>query len=133
MKTNIDPIENPHGLSVFDTKPKEAFEKQRARLAKEQEEASLADKKQWVRSHALPMTHVPISQGLKDKYSKAKHEETQFLEKEKWESAYLLLARTIEDNLVVGKPNFNPYVKPIKVEDKNRTFDGTHQPHKVLS
>ena len=29
-----------------------------------------------------------------------------FLEKENWEPVYLILARTIEDNLVVGKPDF---------------------------
>jgi len=126
-------MENPHGLSAFDTRPKFIALKERERLAKEMEEAGLVDKAHWIRSHALPMKHVPITRSLRDKYTKAKEEDTQFLDKEKWESAYLLLARTIEDNLVVGKPNFNPYVKPIKVEDKNKTFNGMHQPHKVLS
>lgn len=46
---------------------------------------------------------------------------------------YLLLARTIEDTLVVGKPEFSSYVKPVKVEDKNKAFDGTHAPLKVLN
>ena len=40
------------------------------------------------------------------------------LEKEKWESAYTLLARTVKDDLVVGKPKFNAMIKPIKAEDK---------------
>jgi hypothetical protein len=46
---------------------------------------------------------------------------------------YLLLARTIEDSLVVGKPEFNSYVKRIKVEDKNKAFDGTFAPLKVIN
>ena len=55
------------------------------------------------------------------------------LEKEKWEPAYLLLARTIEDNLVVGKPSFNTFVKAIKPEDKNKGFGGTEAPLKVIN
>lgn len=59
--------------------------------------------------------------------------ETEFLEKEKWEPCYLLLARSMEDNLVVGKQDFNSRVKAVKVEEKDRAFDGSFAPFKVLS
>jgi len=52
---------------------------------------------------------VPISQPLKDEHAtkkQGKKEATQTLEKEQWESAYILLARTIKDDLVVGKEPF---------------------------
>jgi hypothetical protein len=45
----------------------------------------------------------------------------------------LLLARTIEDNVVVGKPQFNPYSKTVRVEDKNKAFDGSHNPIKQIT
>ena len=86
-------------------------------------------KEKWVRNFPLPESYQPIA---KDVPAKGK-ETTQFLEKEKWEPVYLLLARTIEDTLVVGKPEFNSYVKPVKVEDKNKTFDGSYAPLKVLN
>jgi len=53
-----------------------------------------------------------------------KREQTQWLEPEQWESAYTLLARTIQDDLVVGKPKFNSFSKPVKPEHKNKGFGG---------
>lgn len=123
------PIENPNNISVFDKKLKSVFEREQAKLRKETEAKMMEGKEKWVRSFLLPESYQPIA---KDVPTKGK-ETTHFLEKEKWEPAYLLLARTIEDNLVVGKPEFNSYVKPVKVEDKNKTFDGSYAPLKVIN
>ena len=41
------------------------------------------------------MKHVPLAQTLTDKL--VRKEPTQFLDQDKWESAYILLARTIND------------------------------------
>lgn len=51
------------------------------------------------------------------------------LEKEQWESAYTLLARTIQDDLVVGKPKFNAMIKAVKAEDKQKGFGGDYEPY----
>lgn len=48
------------------------------------------------------------------------------LAKDEWVSAYLELARTVKDDLVVGKPPLVTYFKTIKAEDKNKEFVGTH-------
>jgi len=48
------------------------------------------------------------------------------LEKDEWISAYLELARTVKDDLVVGKAPMQRFFNPIKTEDKNKDFTGTH-------
>ena len=56
----------------------------------------MKDKETWHAYHKiLPMKHVPLAQTLTDKL--VKKELTQFLDQDKWESAYILLARTIND------------------------------------
>jgi hypothetical protein len=54
-----------------------------------------------------------------------KKEKDAFLEKEKWESAYILLSRTINDNQIVGKAPVQKYFQTMKPEHKNKAFDGT--------
>ena len=54
------------------------------------------------------------------------------LDEDQWESAYTQLARTVKDDLVVGKEPFNAYVKTIKAEDKNKDFSGTVQDFKIV-
>jgi hypothetical protein len=54
----------------------------------------------------------------------------QNLDKDEWVSAYLELARTVKDDLVVGKPSLVTYFKTVKAEDKNKDFIGTHALHK---
>ena len=46
------------------------------------------------------------------------------LAQDKWESAYTHLARTVKDDLVVGKEPFDAYIRPVKAEDKNKDFTG---------
>lgn len=118
-------IENKHGLSAFEQIPKEFVERDQKRAEKQKEAEGLVGKASWVSNHHVPMKHIPITQTLKDKYAKGvKKESTQNLEQDTWESAYTLLARTINDEVVVGKPAFNPYIKAIRPEDKNRDFLG---------
>ena len=50
----------------------------------------------------LPATYVPLAQDLNDKL--VKKEIVPYLDKEKWESAYTVLSRTINETKVVGKP-----------------------------
>ena len=46
-----------------------------------------------------------MSSVVPDHYARGKKQEmTQNLKKDSWESAYILLARTVKDDLVVGKP-----------------------------
>ena len=37
-----------------------------------------------------------------------------------------MLARTVKDDLVVGKPKFNAMIKPVKAEDKTKGFAGEY-------
>ena len=70
LLTKPDQMENPHGLSAFEKKPKFHFEKEQEREKKRVEAQGLEGKEHWVRSHVLPATYVPISQELGDKYAK---------------------------------------------------------------
>jgi len=54
------------------------------------------------------------------------------LKKDEWVSAYLELARTVKDDLVVGKAPMERYFKPVRIEDKNNNFDGTFSLQKVI-
>ena len=54
------------------------------------------------------------------------------MDKEVWESSVTLLARTIADDLVVGKPKFNAMIKPLKAEDKTKGFSGNYEPYKCV-
>ena len=54
------------------------------------------------------------------------------MDKEVWESSVTLLARTIADDLVVGKPKFNAMIKPIKAEDKTKGFSGNFEPYQCV-
>ena len=76
------------------------------------------------------MKHVPLAQPLPDKL--VKKEANQYLEQDKWESAYILLARTINDAQIVGKPPIQKYYSTMKPEHKNKAFDGTLQELKVI-
>lgn len=40
-----------------------------------------------------------------------------------------MLARTVKDDLVVGKPKFNAQIKPMKAEHKSLNFAGHHESH----
>lgn len=61
-----------------------------------------------------------------------KKESTPFLQKDAWESAYTMLARTVNESQIVGKPPLEKYFKPMKPEHKEREFDGTHKAFRVL-
>ena len=77
--------------------------------------------------------YQPVSSKVPDYYAKGKvTEATQNLEKEKWESSHILLARTVQDDLVVGKPKFNSFVKPMKPEHKNLGFSGRHESTEIF-
>lgn len=75
-----------------------------------------------------------MSSLVPDHFAKAgqRQEPTQDLEKEKWESAHIVLARNVKDDLVVGKPKFNSYFKAMKAEDKTQGFSGQHESYKTL-
>ena len=61
-----------------------------------------------------------------------KRESSLNLDPEQWESAYTLLARQVKDDLVVGKPKFNSYIKPMRPEHKEKGFGGQPEPYKVI-
>jgi len=92
----------------------------------------LKDKKEWHLYHKkLPMTHVPLANPLPDKM--VKKEANLYLEKEKWETAFVLLARQVNDETIVGKPQIQKYFKPMKPEHKDREFDATYKQFKFIS
>ena len=43
-----------------------------------------------------------------------------------------MLARTVKDDLVVGKPKFNSYIKPMRPEHKEKGFSGQPEQFKVI-
>mmetsp|Transcript_40149 Transcript_40149/g.52616 ORF Transcript_40149/g.52616 Transcript_40149/m.52616 type:complete len:135 (+) Transcript_40149:2267-2671(+) len=127
-------IENPHNLSAFDKRPKAIAEKERLMEARRIEADTVAAREKWEWSHKLAMKHQTVSSKVPHLYMKGqKREATQNLEEEQWESAYTLLARTIKDDLVVGKPKFNSFVKPMRAEDKEKGFSGNQEQFKVMS
>lgn len=79
----------------------------------------------------MPLGHVPIAQALPDKFQKK--EDSAFLQKDKWESAYTNLSRTINESQVVGKPPIQKYFKTMKPENLQQEFDGTYKSFKVIS
>lgn len=137
LNTNVPDMENKHGLTVFDKRPKEYWDKviRRQEREVEAEAATKNGKPHWQRAHKLPGTLTAIAQNLPDHHKTRKQggvEATNTLEKEKWESAYTLLARTVKDDLVVGKPPFQIYLPSLKPEDKDRGFDGGKQVLKTI-
>jgi len=73
----------------------------------------------------LALGHQPMASKVQHLYMKGqKREATTNLDPETWESAYTLLARSVKDDLVVGKPKFNSYFKTMRPEDKERGFAG---------
>lgn len=62
-----------------------------------------------------------------------KKESEPYLQKEKWETAYTLISRTINDNKIVGKPPIEKYFKRMKPEHKNRELDGTYKAFELIS
>ena len=128
-----DSIENPHGLSVFDKRPKAIAEHAAKLEARRVEAETVAARERWEWSHKLAPKHQPLSSNVPHLYTKGqKRETTQNLQQEKWESSYTLLARTVKDDLVVGKPKFNAMIKPVKAEDKKLGFSGNTESYQVL-
>ena len=126
-------MENPHGLSEFDKRPKAIAERERMLEAKRVEAETVAAREKWQWSHTLAEKYQPVSGLVPDHYARGqKKEGSQFLENEKWESSYTLLARTVKDDLVVGKPKFNSFIKPVKAEDKKLGFTGQHESTNAL-
>jgi len=84
------PLENKHGLSVFNTKPKYLDEKRRANEDKINalQKFLAADKPQdWQQYHDLEAKKVPLAQRFPDTHNKAKgptKATSQFLKKDKW-------------------------------------------------
>lgn len=60
-------------------------------------------------------------------------ESSQWLAKDKWESAYTELARTINETEVVGKPKMQKYFKRMKPENLQQEFDGAWKSFRVIS
>ena len=127
-------MENPHGLSAFDKRPRAIADRERMLEAKKIEADTVAAREKWEWSYKLAQGYQPMSSKVPDHYAKGKvTEPTQTLEKEKWESSHILLARTVQDNLVVGKPKFNSFVKPMKPEHKTLGFSGRQESYQVFS
>lgn len=84
----------------------------------------MASRKDWIHHNALPDRLTGISQKFKDPITKQKQETNQFLDKEQYESVYVQMARSMKDDVVFGKPNFNLYSKPLKPIDLHDEFGG---------
>jgi len=93
---------------------------------------TVAARDNWEWSHKLAMPHEPLTHKVNHLYMKEKREARQNLDPETWESAYTLLARTVKDDLVVGKPKFNSYIKPMKPEHREMGFSGQTEPFKAI-
>lgn len=133
-----EPAYNQHNLSEFNTKPQFVYQKQR-KLDEAQQTQKRDDylrqlkgdsafKEDWVQYHKVSEKLVPIAQGFKDKYQrkgmKKLEENTQFLNKEEYASGYQRLARTLKDDAVFGKPEFDLYYQGLKPEHLNEEFGG---------
>lgn len=116
LRTHPPEIPNPGGLSVHNPRPKFWSDRERYFQEKKQIEDGLADKEKWAMYHKkLPLGHVPLAQDLPDKF--VKKEADPFLEKDKWESQYILLSRTVIENQIIGKPPVQKYFVTMKPEN----------------
>ena len=89
-------IENPHGLSSFDTRPKAIADRVRMLEAKKIEADIVAAREKWQWSHKLAPVYLPLSSKVSDHYAHGKKTEaTVTLDTDSWESAYTMLARTV--------------------------------------
>ena len=89
-------IDNPHGLSQVERRPRMHIEKEHKDMIKAEIEQGLIGCPKWNVVNKLPMPHQPMTQQIKDPYAKGvKKEQTNHLEKEQWEPVYTVLARTI--------------------------------------
>lgn len=77
------------------------------------------------------MTHVPLARDLDDKL--VKKEKSLYMQQDKWEPAFTLLARTVNENKIVGKADFSRYHAELKPEHKDREFDGKYKQFKFIS
>lgn len=90
LRPKAIPLENKHGLSAFNNKPKYIEEKRRANEDKIQalQKFLAADKPQdWQKYHDLEPKKVPLAQHFPDSHNKAKgptKATSQFLAKDKW-------------------------------------------------
>ena len=131
-------MDNPHGLSVFDTRPKFISQKERhvAQKQDEMEKFMAAGKPHdFIKYHKLPMKKMPISQKFDDTHNKlagSAQEASQFLDKDTWIPAYLELARTMKDDFVYGKPKLNLIHRGLKPEHVNTVMGGSYQPKAVI-
>lgn len=101
-----DGMVNPHGLSEFDKRPRAIADRVRMLEAKKIEADIVAARENWQWSHTqVTLGHKPMASVVPDHYARGKvTEATTNLDKEKWESSHILLARSVQDDLVVGKP-----------------------------
>jgi hypothetical protein len=126
--THPDALNNPGHISEYNPLPKFWDEREQKVKLKKEISDGLEGKADWHMYHKkLPQKHVPISATLPDKL--VKKEPQPFLQKEKWENAYTLLSRTINDSKIVGKPPVQQYFKRLKPEHHDKQFDGTHNPY----
>jgi hypothetical protein len=119
LKTTLEPMDDPHGLSAHNPLPKFWADKEQLLTERANVAEGLAGKQEWHLYHKkLPLTHVPLAQNLKDKL--VTKETSLNLARDKWESPTLLLARTINDQHVIGKPPIQLYYPVMKPEHKNQ-------------
>ena len=94
-----------------------------------------ANPEQWKMYHSLPPLKENIAQKIPDKHNKVNgpvKEKSDFLTKDGFVPAYLELARTMKDDFVYGKPNFDLYYIGLKPEQVNVEFGGKQQPFRVI-
>lgn len=132
------PAYNPHNLSEFNTQPRFVQDKERRRVEVatqqvkddylRQLKGDKAFNPDWIQYHKLPEKLTPISLGFKDRYQKRgvkKLEEPDvFLPKEDYETGYQRIARTLKDDAVFGKPEFDLYYKGTKPGELDTEFGG---------
>lgn len=96
-------LPNPKGLSDHNKVAEYHNTRVRQLAEKERIANGLKDKTEWHMYHKkLPMKHVPFALSLADKT--VKKEASLYLENEKWETAFILLSRQVNDETIVGKP-----------------------------
>ena len=81
----------------------------------------------WVQYHKVSDTLQPLAAGLKEKGLPRRvkpKEDTQFLPRDDYASGYERLVRTLKDDAVFGKPEFDLYYKGLSSDDKSAEFGG---------
>lgn len=132
MRFKCPPPPNPLGISEHDRRPREAIQLEQKKLdllRKQQQleyeaafKGKVGEEKKWTKFYKLP-------DKLHEVGTAKRHE---LPERSEFVDPITVIAKSLRDDVVYGKPLFQKYARPLKPEDLNIEMGGIHKLFKVL-